>query len=268
MECPPFPRPPNVCADTANGVAAGCARREAHLASPSKQELSRNGRGFGADRDCGRGRTEQGHGSGEYCNRPDEGPADDPRAGHTSRNFRGQKMKLYRASTTVREFRGCKNVVFNWFRHAMPQGRRPFAVLIKDYEPERPLAVYTELLIEELFTSDEARQLKDYVDQHHGREGKTVIKEQPLPVENDMMGYGALAVGGGDDFYSLCEEPAYSLAFKVWGYYNLVGCTLIDNGDTYRHRLMIVAKDPDGTIECRMETNPEAAARERVRAHG
>jgi len=28
-------------------------------------------------------------------------------------------MKRYRASTTVREFRGCKNVVFNWFRHAM-----------------------------------------------------------------------------------------------------------------------------------------------------
>jgi hypothetical protein len=173
-------------------------------------------------------------------------------------------MKLYDVSTTVREFRGCKNVVFNWVRHAMPQGRRPYAALIKDYEPG-PHAVYTELLIEELFTSDEARQLKDYLDRHHGREGKTVIKEQPLPVENNMMGYGALGVGGGDDFYLLCEEPAYSLAFKVWGYYNLVGCTLIDNGDTYRHRLMIVEEYSDGTIKCRMETNSEAAARERVR---
>jgi hypothetical protein len=108
-------------------------------------------------------------------------------------------MKLYRVMTTVREFRGCKNVVFIWFRY-MPPGRRPYAVLIKDYEPERALSVYTESLIEELFTWDEARQLKDYLARHHGREGKTVIKEEPLPVENNMMGYGGLAVGGGDDF--------------------------------------------------------------------
>jgi hypothetical protein len=172
-------------------------------------------------------------------------------------------MKLNRASTTVREFRGCKNVVFIWFRY-MPPGRRPYAVLIKDYEPERPHAVYAELLIEELFTWEEARHLKDYLDRHHGCEGKTVIEQVPLPVENRRMGYGALAIGD-DDFYSICEGPAYSLAFKVWGYYNLVGCTLIDNGDTYRHRLMIVRQDPDGTIDARMETNPEAAARERER---
>jgi hypothetical protein len=52
---------------------------------------------------------------------------------------------------------------------------------------------------------------------------------------------------------------------RVWGYYDLVGCTLIDNGDTYRHRLMIVRENDDGTIDARMETNPEAAARERTR---
>jgi hypothetical protein len=175
-------------------------------------------------------------------------------------------MKLYRVTTTVREFRGCKNVVFIWFRY-MPPGRRPYAVLIKDYEPERALAVYTESLIEELFTWDEARQLKDYLARHHGREGKTVIKEEPLPVDN-MMDYGGLAVGGGDDFYMLYKEPEYSLPFKVSGYYNLVGCTVIDNRDIYRHRLMIMAKHADGRIKCRMETNPEAAARERVRARG
>jgi len=51
----------------------------------------------------------------------------------------------------------------------------------------------------------------------------------------------------------------------VWGYFDLRGCTLIDNGDTYRHRLFIVREKDDGTIEARMETNPEAAARERRR---
>jgi hypothetical protein len=172
-------------------------------------------------------------------------------------------MKLYRVTTTVREFRGCKNVVLNWFRH-MPPGRRPYAALIKDCDSERPLTVYTELLVEELFTWDEARQLKDHLERHHGHEGETVTKENPLPVEG--MGYSGLAVGGGDGFYSLCEESGYSLAFRVWGYYNLVGCTLTDNRDRYHHRLMIVAKHPDGTIKCRMETNPEAAARDRIRA--
>jgi hypothetical protein len=77
------------------------------------------------------------------------------------------------------------------------------------------------------------------------------------------MGYSCLAVGGSNSFYELCNESEYSLPFKVWGYFDLRGCTLIDNGDTYRHRLMIVSENDDGTIDARMETNPEAAARER-----
>ena len=67
------------------------------------------------------------------------------------------------------------------------------------------------------------------------------------------------------DFDLLCKEAEYSLPFKVWGYYDLRGCTLTDNGDTYRHRLMIVRENDDDTIDARMETNPEAAARERRR---
>ena len=173
-------------------------------------------------------------------------------------------MKLYRVRTTAKEYHGCRDVVFQWFRHAMPQGQRPYADLIKDYEPKES-DLYTEFLIEELFTQDEARQLKDYLDRHHGGEGETVIKEFPLPVDNCTMGYGCMAVGGGDGFYKLCKESKYSLPFKVWGYYDLRGCTLIDNGDTYRHRLFIVREKDGGTIDARMETNPEAAARERQR---
>ena len=174
-------------------------------------------------------------------------------------------MKLYRVRTTAKEYHGCRDIVFQWFRHAMPQGQRLYADLIKDYEPRNRDAFYVEAYIEELFTWDEARQLKAYLDQYHGDQGDTVIKEMALPVENNVMGFGARAVGGGDSFYMLSEEPEYSLPFKVLGYFNLVGCTLIDNGDTYRHRLMIVREHDDGTIDARMETNPEAAARERRR---
>jgi hypothetical protein len=172
-------------------------------------------------------------------------------------------MKLYSVRTTAKEYDGCRDVVFQWFRHAMPQGQRPYADLIKDYEPGDRDAIYAEEFIEELFTWDEARQLKAYLDQHPGDQGDTVIKEMTLPVENNMMGFLAHPVGGGDDFYMLSEKPEYSLPFKVWGYYRLEGCTLIDNGDTYRHRLFIVRRDSNGKVH--KETNAEAAARERRR---
>ena len=114
-----------------------------------------------------------------------------------------------------------------------------------------------------MFTWDEAQQLRGYLEQHHRDEGATVIKEVSLPIENCSIGFGALPVGGGDDNYRLSEEPEYSLPFKVRGYFNLVGCTLIDNGDTYRHRLFIVRRDSNGKVELHKETNAEAAARER-----
>jgi hypothetical protein len=174
-------------------------------------------------------------------------------------------MKVYSVKTTVKEYHGCKNVVFNWLRHVMPQGKRPYADLIKDYEPESPDALYAEARIEELFTWDEARQLKDYLERHHGDEGETVIKQVPLPIENCTMASSCLPVDGGNDFYMLWKESEYSLPFEIWGNFRLEGCTLIDNGDTYRHRLMIVRQNPDGTIDARMEINVEAAARELIR---
>jgi hypothetical protein len=123
---------------------------------------------------------------------------------------------------------------------------------------------YAEDFVEELFTWDEAQQLRGYLEQKHRDQGPTVIEAVSLPIENNWIGLGALAVGGGDDFYMLCKEPAYSLPFKVWGYFNLVGCTLINNGDTYRHRLFIVRRNPNGEVELHKETNAETAARERA----
>ena len=170
------------------------------------------------------------------------------------------KQRLYYVTTTAKKFSDCKNVTFNWFRAEAPAERRRYASLIEGYEPGN---AYAEGLIDELFTEDEALQLKEYLDQVHGKEGPTLIEEMSLPIPNNMMGHGARAVGGGDDFYMLSEDPEYSLPFKVWGYFNVVGCTLIDNGDTHRHRLFIVRRDPSGKVKVRKETNAEAAARER-----
>lgn len=130
-------------------------------------------------------------------------------------------MKLYSVITTVKEYSGCKNVIFRWFRQPMPQGQRPYADLIKDYEPGNPAFYATQVFVEELFTWDEAQQLKTYLDQHHEDQGDTVFKEATLPVENDIPPFEV-----GDSFCMLSEEPEYSLPFKVVGLFNLVGCTL------------------------------------------
>jgi hypothetical protein len=171
-------------------------------------------------------------------------------------------MKLYSVRTTAKQYLGCRDVVFQWFRHE-PQSRRPYADLIRDYEPGNWAMPYAECFVEELFTRDEAQQLKGYLERHYRDEGETVIEEVSLPIENCWMGFRARAVGGGDSFYMLSEGPEYSLPFKVWGYFNLVGCTLVDNGDAYRHRLLTVRWDPNGKVKVHKETNAEAAARER-----
>jgi hypothetical protein len=81
-------------------------------------------------------------------------------------------MKFYSVITTVKEYSGCKNVIFRWFREAMPQGQRPYADLIKDYEPGNPAFYATEVFVEKLFTWDEAQQLKTYLDQRHEEKRK------------------------------------------------------------------------------------------------
>jgi hypothetical protein len=52
-----------------------------------------------------------------------------------------------------------------------------------------------------------------------------------LPIANNTMGNGAIAVGGGDDFCMLHKEPEYSLPFKVEGYFDLHQCELSDDAE-------------------------------------
>ena len=140
-------------------------------------------------------------------------------------------IKLFQVTTQVQEYRGCKDVGFCWFKSEAESGVRPYQELIADYSPEKEYIQYAEGHIDELFTEDEAKRLADYLADYDC--GVTTITEVPLPVSNDAIGVGALAVGGGDDFYMLATAPDYPLPFAVWGYYNLRGCELIDGRGTY-----------------------------------
>jgi hypothetical protein len=125
-------------------------------------------------------------------------------------------MKLYNVRTTVTKYSGCKDVPFTWFRCGPGPQKRHYAELIENYDPASDRNYYSEDYIESLFTEEEAHQLEEYLDREHGHEGVTTITAVDLPVPINIMSVGAIAVGGGDDFYQLCGEPEYSLPFKVW----------------------------------------------------
>jgi hypothetical protein len=172
-------------------------------------------------------------------------------------------MKLYNVNTIVKQYGGCKEVRFAWFRCPGDHNRkpRPYAECILNYDPRDELARYAEGAVDELFTLTEANALKEYLDREHGHEGVTTIEEQDLPIANDTIGVAGMPVGGGHDHYMLDKEPQYALWFRVNAYFNLVGCELLDApGSVYHHRLLLVSRDG-----ARMETNDEAALRERQR---
>jgi hypothetical protein len=91
------------------------------------------------------------------------------------------------------------------------------------------------------------------------RDGVTTMTEVEFPVPANVMGIGAIPVGGGDDFLMVYERPNYPLPFKVMAYFNLVGCELIDGSDVYHHRLWVAERDASGRIQVHKQTNREAA---------
>jgi hypothetical protein len=63
--------------------------------------------------------------------------------------------------------------------------------------------------------------------------GPTTIEKSELPIPNNTMGLGDVAIGGGVDNYALDKEPNYSLPFSVWGFVDLRGCEHFDEpGET------------------------------------
>jgi hypothetical protein len=167
--------------------------------------------------------------------------------------------ELFYVRTRVSEFRGCKDVLFEWLRDDEIT-QRPYAELIEGYEPDND--GYAQGAIDELFTLDEANALKAYLDQHHGEHGETTVQRVDLPYRNNVIGVLAEPVGGGDDFYSLWKSPEYSLPFKVVAYFDLRGCELVDEpGETFRPYLLVLG--PDG-----LRRQTQAEARQMEADHG
>jgi len=145
-----------------------------------------------------------------------------------------KKLKLFRVSTRTAQYQGVKDVRFHWFRYKTGDERRPcYAELITEYDPEHENAICAEAIVEELFTEDEAKQLKAYLDEVHGDHGTTVITEHSRPICLNEMGLGAIPYGGGQDCYMLYKEHRYSLPFQVLGYFDLRGREKVDGSGIF-----------------------------------
>jgi hypothetical protein len=157
-----------------------------------------------------------------------------------------KELKLFRVSTRVPEYHGCKDVCFHWFRDWMEAERCAYyPELIVGYDPKHKHAAYAENVVEEMFTEAEADQLKAYLDAVHG--DVTTITEHCRPIclnENHIeIGLGAIPVGGPQDYYMLYREREYTLPFKVLGYFDLRGLEEVDRSGTYHGYRFVLDRD-------------------------
>jgi hypothetical protein len=143
-------------------------------------------------------------------------------------------MRLYQVTSKTKVFLGYKDVKLHWFFDIFAGSRpdkRPYAELIKDYDPSDN--VLAEHCIDELFTEDEARQLKEYIDLGHGHSTTTTIKEVELPIDKHASGISEQDFEYGDGFYELSRESDDPLPFKVSGFFDLWGCEFADGSGIF-----------------------------------
>jgi hypothetical protein len=140
--------------------------------------------------------------------------------------------KLFELHSVVDNLRGYKNVPISFFVHKRPQqlfGKDgslgvEYRDVITDYDPTcDDTVVYAELALEELFTEEEARPFIEWARTH--RDDTTAkMEEAKLPLENNIMGIGAVPVGGGTDFLMISSVDDYDLPFEVWGFVDVRKC--------------------------------------------
>lgn len=128
---------------------------------------------------------------------------------------------LFTVSSTVPVFkrRGAefKDVVINWFvtdRESPAVNPLEWIDFATASDP-----VYSIHALNELFTTDEAEQLKDYLMNVHGDDS---VKIEPAgKLHENILPWNAIAVGGPRDFLMLTTDDYYNLPFKVDGYFDV-----------------------------------------------
>jgi hypothetical protein len=136
-------------------------------------------------------------------------------------------MKLFTIATQIANLHGYKNVTVSWFveKRAQPLFGSDgslgvgYADVIADYEHTHDTR-YSEDAVEELFTKDEADAFLAWLRAHRNGSENTTVEAHPLPMANNVMGFGAIPIGGGPNYLPTGEADDYDLPFKVCGFYD------------------------------------------------
>jgi hypothetical protein len=151
------------------------------------------------------------------------------------------------------EYRGYKDVSFSLFRVDMPEVL--IANLLKpfDIDPKSEENIYIASYVEQTFSLKYVTKLIEYFGKWE--EMKIVITLADKPATN-LMGVGAIPVGGLQDFYMFSSMEGYPLNFKVWGYYDLRQCKEIETAPMFDSKIGEMIADADQTISDLENTNP------------
>jgi len=132
-------------------------------------------------------------------------------------------QKLYYAYSIVDNFkyRNCcfNNLTITWFVCDRKKSLIPYEIGIKNYDKNDEEIGYSEGALDELFSKKEAMMLKKYLKDNYGVDTK--IKEEDLPLDNNLMGFDEIPFGGGVDCILIDENEKYNLPFKVNGYFDI-----------------------------------------------
>lgn len=128
-------------------------------------------------------------------------------------------VRLFRAWSVVDNFRGQEQVIFNWFVVGRQTPVVPYTQLVDNYDENDNEAWCDHLLVNELFTESEIKELRTYLLNSHQLEVEA--EEVLLPVKSGGLSYGLLLINGAKGFYPLADEKDYNLSISVLGHFEL-----------------------------------------------
>lgn len=151
--------------------------------------------------------------------------------------------KLFRVRSKINHFpheeRIYDSVELCWFVVYRECPAFSYERLVEEYgEKSDGSSFISENNLNELFTEEEAKILKEYILRVH-KQG-CVVKEANLPLEYYSFGYEDIVLGYEEGLYKLNEEDGYDLPFIVWGYYD-AGCA--QDVSRLKHRAAATDKD-------------------------
>jgi hypothetical protein len=173
---------------------------------------------------------------------------------------------LYRLNITIDEFDGFKDVAMTIFRCG--EENVPFNAIdfVPDCIPKETLKKPSYVLhhIEEHFTIDEIKQIREYLNNYDSRTHVGTPIPCSIPEDGSIMPTGCIPIGGPQDNYDFYRSEKYPLSFKIAGYFDLRWHEKIDPSKPAKYMKVMEGTDKDGN-DINLVINPDYDYLERKR---